>query len=50
MVPGCTSTGLSNVTVCQPEAVSPLNVAWARRCPPAVQRLPLWLPVFAVYL
>ena len=32
-MPGVTGTGLENVTDCQPEAVSPLNVAWASRVP-----------------
>ena len=44
------STGEENVTVCQPVAVSPLNVACARRWPAAVQRLPMWTPVLSVDL
>ena len=39
------ATGLANVTVCQPEADSPVNVAWARRVPPALHRLPICVPV-----
>src|ERR1700745_892004 len=44
------ATGLAKVTVCQPDEVSPLKVAWASRCPAALQRLPTWVPVLAAAL
>jgi hypothetical protein len=49
-VSGCTSTGVAKVTVCQPEAVSPVKVACASRVPSAVQRLPVCVPVFVAAL
>ena len=42
-----TDTGLANVTVCQPEALSLVNVACARRVPVADHRLPMCVPVLA---
>jgi hypothetical protein len=42
-----TGTGLANVTDCQPEAVSPANVACASRVPLVVHRLPICVPVLA---
>ena len=39
-------TGLSNVTSCHPEAVSPVKVASASCWPPLVHRWPTWVPVF----
>ena len=47
---GLIVTGFANVTVCQPEAVSLVNVADARSCPLAVHRLPTWVPVLVVAL
>ena len=44
------STGLAKVTDCQPEAVSPVNVADASFVPDAVHRLPMWVPVLAALL
>ena len=49
-MPAVTATGLENVTVCQPEAVSLVNVACARRVPVDVHRLPMCVPVFAAAL
>ena len=43
-------TGLANVTCCQPDAVSLVNVAWASSWPLAVHRLPTCVPVLAVAL
>ena len=43
-------TGVAKVTVCQPEAVSLVNVAWASRVPAAVHRLPMCVPVLAAAL
>ena len=40
------STGVAKLTYCQPEAVSLVKVAWARRVPAEVHRLPTWVPVF----
>ena len=45
MVLGWIATGLENVTVCQPVAVSLVNVAGASSVPVAVHRLPMWVPV-----
>ena len=47
MVPAVTETGYANVTDCQPEAVSPVNVACASRVPVGDHRLPMCVPVFA---
>ena len=47
---GTPIAGLANVTDCQPVADSPLNVAVASRVPPAVHRLPTWVPVLAADL
>jgi hypothetical protein len=44
------ATGLGNVTLCQPEAVSLVNVADASFVPDAVHRVPMWVPVFLVDL
>jgi hypothetical protein len=44
------STGAGKVTCCQPEAVSPVNVALARRVPVLLQRLPVWVPVLRLPL
>ena len=38
-------TGLEKLAVCQPEAVSPVKVAVARRVPVLLQRWPTWVPV-----
>ncbi len=43
-------TGLENVTYCQPEAVSLVNVADASSVPVELHRLPMWVPVFAAAL
>ena len=50
MVPAVMATGEEKVTCCQPLLVSLVKVAEARRVPVAVQRLPVWVPVFAVPL
>ncbi len=39
-------TGLANSSVCQPLEVSFVNVPVASWVPVAVQRLPVWVPVF----
>src|SRR5688572_14709761 len=39
-------TGDASACVCQPEAVSPVNVTWASNEPPLVHRLPTCTPVF----
>ena len=44
MVLALIATGLAKLTCCQPEAVSPVNVAVARSVPEAVQRWPTWVP------
>ena len=41
---------MANVAVCQPESLSPVNVAWASRVPLAVHRLPTCVPVLAAAL
>jgi len=46
VVRGWICTGLANVTLCQPVADSLVNVAWARRWPSSVHRLPTCVPVF----
>ena len=38
------ATGEAKLTCCQPEAVSPLNVADASSVPLALHRLPMWVP------
>jgi hypothetical protein len=43
-------TGLAKRTVCQPVAVSSVNVAVARRAPLLLQRLPVCTPVFRLLL
>ena len=40
-----TATGVAKLTCCQPEAVSPVKVAWANSVPVALQRLPTCVPV-----
>jgi hypothetical protein len=45
VVPALIATGELNVTYCQPEAVSLVNVADASSVPVEDQRLPMWLPV-----
>ena len=44
------ATGLENVTLCQPDADSAVNVACARRVPLALHRLPMCVPVFVAAL
>ena len=44
MVLAWIATG-AKLTCCQPEAVSPVKVAVARRVPVLLQRLPTWVPV-----
>ena len=44
------ATGLENVSVCQPEAVSPVNVPVASRVPVELHRVPVWAPVLAALL
>ena len=43
--PGVIATGLLNVTVCQPLAVSFVNVAVASRVPVLLHNEPVWVPV-----
>src|ERR1700733_12546073 len=43
-------TGLEKRTVCQPDAVSFVNVADASSDPGAAHRLPIWVPVFVAAL
>ena len=45
--PAVTDTGAANVTICQPDAVSLVKVAVARRLPVAPQRVPVCVPVLA---
>ena len=46
-----TGTGVANVTVCQPDALSFVNVADASGAPPAAdQSAPVCVPVFAAAL
>ena len=47
MVPAVIATGLAKLTSCQPDAVSLVKVAWARRVPPVVHRLPMCVPVLS---
>ena len=47
---GRIDTGLENVTVCQPEALSLVNVAVASSWPLEVHRLPTWVPVLVLAL
>ena len=39
-------TGLEKSTVCQPEALSLVNMAEASSVPLVLHRLPTWVPVF----
>ena len=50
MVPGVTWTGVAKVTVCHPEPVSPVKVAWARRVPSVLHSEPMCVPVLAAAL
>ena len=43
-------TGMAKLACCQPEAVSPVNVTVPSRVPVLLQRLPMWVPVFAAAL
>ena len=49
-MPAVTATGVANVTACQPELDSFVNVACASRWPEALQRLPTWVPAFSAAL
>ena len=40
------ATGCANLTCCQPDVVSLVNVAVASLVPPDVHRLPMCVPVF----
>ena len=40
------ATGVGNVAVCQPVAVSLVKVTWAIRCPVGLHNDPTWVPVF----
>ncbi len=44
------ATGLEKVIVCQPEAVSLVNVPEASWAPLAVHSAPTWVPVLVVAL
>jgi len=44
------ATGLEKLTCCQPEVVSAVKVALAKRAPPLLQRLPICVPVLAALL
>jgi hypothetical protein len=50
VVPAVTATGEEKVTCCQPEALSPENVAEASAVPVTDQRVPTWVPVLAADL
>jgi hypothetical protein len=50
VVPALIETGLENRTVCHPDAVSPVKVAWARSVPPEVHRAPMCVPVLVAAL
>jgi hypothetical protein len=45
-VPAVIATGLENSACCHPDAVSLLKVTVASFVPDAVQRSPMWVPVF----
>ena len=47
MVPAVMLTGLEKLTCCQPLAVSLVKVALASKVPEALQRSPMWVPVFS---
>ena len=47
MTPAVTATGVANVTSCQPEAVSAVNMAVASLTPAVDQRFATCSPVFA---
>ena len=49
-MPAVTATGDEKVTDCQPESVSPVKVACARRVPLVDHRLPMCVPVLAADL
>ena len=49
-MPAVTATGVENDTVCHPEAVSLVKVAWANSVPVELHRLPTWVPVLAAAL
>jgi len=44
------ATGVEKFTCCQPEALSPVNVAVASRAPVLLQRLPTCVPVLPALL
>jgi hypothetical protein len=43
-------TGVEKVTVCHPDAVSPVNVAVANCAPERVHSVPVWVPVVVMPL
>jgi len=45
-VPAAIETGFAKLTVCQPDAVSFVNVARASSAPLDVHSDPTWVPVF----
>jgi hypothetical protein len=50
VVPPVTATGLANCNVCQPLAVSPVNVPVANWAPDTDHNVPVCVPVFAAAL
>src|SRR5664279_2409866 len=48
--PGVIATGVVKLTCCQPEAVSPVNVAVASLVPPVVHSVPVCVPVLVLAL
>ena len=49
-VPAVTATGAVNVSSCQPDAVSLVNVPVARTAPVELYSVPVWEPVLAALL
>jgi hypothetical protein len=44
------ATGDEKVTCCQPDALSPVNVAVAKSAPELDHKCPTWVPVFVMAL
>ena len=44
MLPALTATGLANLTVCHPRALSLTKVAAASLAPAELQSFPVWVP------
>jgi hypothetical protein len=50
VAPAVIGTGVENVTVCHPVAVSPVKVARASSCPVLDHKEPTWVPLLPLPL